>query len=73
MTDLRNRKSPGHICFAGDFEFFFHACDVYRAKRSNPGFDLDGRRLGGRWECTLPFLRAGDFKTITGLEPEPTS
>jgi len=44
------RKSVGHICFSGSFEYLEHDGEVYCAPLGN-AFDLDGRRHG-RWECT---------------------
>lgn len=51
-----SRKSVGHLCFAGDFEYYHRADEhgnhqVFRAARSN-AFDLDGYRHG-RWESSL--------------------
>lgn len=73
-TDHRNRKSAGHVCFAGDYEFYKQADEhgdlqIIRAKRGN-AFDLEGHRHG-RWECSAAFLAARDFETVTGLQPEP--
>lgn len=73
-TNHRNRKSAGHICFAGDFEFYKQADEhgelqVFRANRGN-AFDLEGCRHG-RWECSWEFLKARDFEAVTGLKREP--
>lgn len=70
----RNRKSAGHICFAGDFEFYRQENEhgelqVFRANRSS-AFDLEGCRHG-RWECAATHLDTYGFETVTGLKPEP--
>lgn len=76
MIKVRNRKSTGHICFAGDFEFFQVELkpdsQIFRAKRSNPGFTLSGYRANARWECTAQHLKNHGFETVTGLQPEAT-
>jgi hypothetical protein len=55
-------KSPGHICFANDFEFFEREGEVYRAKITDPLCNLvqvSGKRVEsrhGRWECSRPYF-----------------
>lgn len=45
-------KSHGHLGFFFDFEYFQRGTDVYRAPCSCL-CDLDGWRLGARWECRV--------------------
>lgn len=50
----RDRKSYGHICFSGDWEFFEIHGEVYKAPRSAPLADVSGPkpRRHGRWESS---------------------
>jgi len=51
MNTIRgNTQSTNHIEFIGEFEFFTgNNGELYRARRDN-AFDINGFRLGGRWE-----------------------
>ena len=44
MND-RDRKSPGHLAFVGDYEWYEYEGYFIRANWSN-GVDLEGRRHG---------------------------
>ena len=52
MTDQRTTtQSTNHIEFIGDYEFFTdNDGNLYRA-RSDNALDINGFRLGGRWEA----------------------
>lgn len=49
---MEAEKSIGHLCFAGQFEFYTCGGSVYRAKHADPVM-TDGRRCGRR-ECATP-------------------
>lgn len=54
----RDRKSPGHLAFVGDFEWYDHDGHIIRANRAN-GVDLEGRRHG-RIESYPESRKAGE-------------
>jgi hypothetical protein len=61
------QKSPGHITFSGDFEFYEDARgEVYRAPLSNAFDCLTGYRIG-RWECSRAHFDR--FRQLTGVTP----
>jgi hypothetical protein len=57
MTDQR-KTSVNHIAFIGEYEFFTsESGDLYRARDTN-AFDINGYRLGGRWEAPPHMIEA---------------
>jgi len=51
------KKSVGHIEFIGDFEFFLFNENLYRTRITN-AFDIEGKRLGARWEAPSHMVEA---------------
>lgn len=46
------RKSRGHLLFRDAWEYFAQDGEVFRVILNSP-FDVDGRRMGARWECSI--------------------
>jgi hypothetical protein len=59
VSKVESKKlSKGHVDVIGKLEYFFFNDQLYRAPFSNP-LDLNGYRLGARWQC--PKRYAQDF------------
>lgn len=46
-------KSSKHLLFRDDWEYLQLGQEVYRVKVSGSVFDVNGNRMGARWECSL--------------------